>query len=72
MCDCLGLLTVSTRCARVGLDGFLYLVDGERQMVDFQKAAIQKPELIQRLRTFGGQPVQEYLDYVEGWRTILP
>jgi hypothetical protein len=56
----------------VGLDGFLYLVDGERQMVDFQKAAIQKPELIQRLRTFGGQPVQEYLDYVEGWRTILP
>jgi hypothetical protein len=55
----------------VGLEGFLYLTDGESQMVDFQKAALQKTELIQRLRTFGGQPVQEYLDYVESWKRIL-
>ena len=66
------IVTVAVRCARVGgLEGFLYLVDGEKEMLDFQKAAIAKPELIAKLRTFGGQPVQEYLDYVEGWKKIL-
>jgi len=49
------VLTVSTRCVRVGgLEGFLYLVDGEKEMSNFQKSAIEKPELISRLRTFGG------------------
>lgn len=67
------ILTVSVRCARVGgLEGFLYLVDGEKEMENFQKAALAKPELIAKLRTFGGQPVQEYLDYVEGWKNNLP
>ena len=65
------LLTVTTRCARVGLNGFLYLTDGEKQIVDFQKEALQKSELIKRLRTYGGQPVQEWLDYVESWKEIL-
>ncbi len=66
------ILTVSTRSVRAGgLEGFLYLTDGEKEIVDFQKAAVEKPELIQKLRTYGGQPVQEYLDYVEGWQSFL-
>jgi hypothetical protein len=65
------LLTVTTRCARVGLDGFLYLTNGEKEMLDFQKATLQKTELIQRLRTYGGQPVQEFLDHVESWKCII-
>jgi len=66
------ILTVAVRCARVDdLEGFLYLVDGEKEMLDFQKAAIAKPELISKLRTYGGKPVQEYLDYVEGWKKVL-
>jgi hypothetical protein len=28
-------------------------------------------ELRKKLRTYGGQPVQEYLDYVESWRKII-
>jgi hypothetical protein len=32
---------------------------------------LAKPELITKLRTFGGQPVQEYLDFVEGWKKVL-
>jgi hypothetical protein len=66
------ILTVGARCVRVGgLEGFLYLTDGEREMVDFQKAALEKIELRQRLRSFGGQPVQEFLDRVESWQRII-
>ncbi len=65
------LLTVTTRCARAGADGFLYLTDGASQMLDFQKAAVGRVELIKKLRTYGGQPVQEFLDRVESWQKIL-
>jgi hypothetical protein len=66
------LLTVTTRCARVGgIDGFLYLTDGEKEMLDFQKAAIEKTDLRQRLRTYGGEPVQEFLDRVASWEKIF-
>ncbi|MCW4003086.1 MAG: hypothetical protein NWE95_04140 [Candidatus Bathyarchaeota archaeon] len=65
------LLTVSTRCARVGVDGFLYLTDGEKQMLNFQKAALANAELRQRLRTYGGQPVGEFLGWVASWRKSL-
>jgi hypothetical protein len=65
------LLTVSVRCARAGANGFLYLTDGERQITDFQKAAVGVVELRRRLRTYGGQPVQEFLDAVEGWQKII-
>lgn len=65
------LLTVSVRCARAGANGFLYLTDGEKQITDFQKAAVEMVELRQRLRTYGGQPVQEFLDAVEGWQKII-
>ena len=65
------LLTVSTRCARVGLDGFLYLTDGEKEMLDFQKAALEKDELRERLRTYGGEPVHEFLDWVSSWKEIV-
>jgi hypothetical protein len=65
------LLTVSTRCARAGVDGFLYLTDGESQMLNFQKAALANAELRQRLRTYGGQPVGEFLGWVGSWRKSL-
>ncbi len=66
------LLTVTTRCARVGgVDGFVYLSDGEKEMQDFQKAALEKTDLRKKLRTFGGQPVTEFLDWVEGWKNII-
>jgi hypothetical protein len=65
------VLTVSTRCVRVGgLEGFLYLVDGEKEMSNFQKSVTEKSDLIARLRTFGGQPVQEYLDFIENWKKL--
>jgi hypothetical protein len=65
------LLTVTVRCARVGTEGFLYLTDGESQMVDFQKNAIKDSALISRLRSFGGVPVQEVLDKIEEWRNVV-
>jgi hypothetical protein len=65
------LLTVTVRCARAGVNGFLYLTDGDSQIRDFQKAAVGMVELRQRLRTYGGQPVQEFLDVVEGWQKII-
>ena len=65
------LLTVSVRCARAGAEGFLYLTDGGSQMRDFQKAALAQTQLREKLRTYGGQPVQEYLDYVASWKSIV-
>ena len=65
------LLTVSVRCSRAGADGFLYLTDNARQILDFQKAAVEKVELRERLRSYGGQPVQEVLDLVAGWEKIV-
>jgi hypothetical protein len=65
------LLTVSVRCARAGADGFSYLTEGASQIQGFQKAAIAQNQLIDKLRTYGGQPVQEFLDYVEGWKDII-
>jgi hypothetical protein len=62
------LLTVSVRCARVGAEGFLYLTEGASQIRNFQKEAIAQTALIQKLRTYGGQPVQEFLDRIEGWK----
>ncbi len=63
------LLTVSVRCARAGADGFLYLTEGASQIRDFQKSATAQTQLIQKLRTYGGQPVQEFLNDVEKWKT---
>ena len=66
------ILTVTARCARVGgLDGFLYLTDGEREMLDFQKAAVENTQLREKLKTYGGQPVQEFLDRVASWEKIV-
>jgi hypothetical protein len=28
-------------------------------------------ELREKLRTYGGHPVQEFLDYVESWKKIV-
>jgi hypothetical protein len=66
------LPTVTARCARVGgIDGFLYLTDGEKEMVDFQKAAVSNTTLRTKLRSYGGQPVQEFLDRVADWEKIV-
>jgi hypothetical protein len=65
------LLTVSARCARAGADGFLYLADGASQLQGFQKAAFAKTELREKLRSYGDHPVQEFLDYVASWKSIV-
>ncbi len=65
------LLTVSVRCARAGADGILYLTDNAGQITDFQKAAVGNRQLRERLRTYGGRPVQEALDYIAGWEKII-
>jgi hypothetical protein len=65
------LLTVTARCARAGVDGFIYLSDGEKEMLDFQKAAVANAPLREKLRTFGGVPVQEFLDQVASWEKIV-
>jgi glycosyltransferase involved in cell wall biosynthesis len=65
------LLTVSVRCARTGIDGILYLVNGADEMRDFQKAAVDKVELRKRLESYGGQPVQEVLGLVKNWEKIV-
>jgi len=64
------LLAVSVRCARAGADGFLYLTDGAGQIQAFQQSTVEMSPLIEKLRSYGGEPVQEYLDYVENWRKI--
>ena len=64
------LLTVSARIARAGADGFLYLTERASQIEGFQKKATEMKELHERLRTYGGQPVQEFLDRVKSWEKI--
>lgn len=61
------LLTVSVRCARAGVDWILYLASGTSQIRDFQKATVDKGDLRQRLKSYGGQPVKEFLDLVRNW-----
>ena len=65
------LLTVSARMARAGVDGLLYLTEKASQITDFQKAAVDKVDLRQTLRSYGGQPVQEFLDRVQSWEKIV-
>ena len=65
------LLTVSVRCARTGIEGILYLANGASQIKDFQKAAVDKVELRQRLKSYDGEPVQEVLDLVKSWEKIV-
>ncbi len=65
------ILTVSVRCARAGADGFLYLTDGASQMLDYQKAVVADTQLRERLRSYGGKPVQEVLDRVASWEKIV-
>lgn len=66
------LLTVSVRCARVGgMDGFVYLSDGQKEMTDFQKAAVANTALREKLQTFGGEPVQQFLARVASWEPLF-
>jgi glycosyltransferase involved in cell wall biosynthesis len=65
------VLTMSVRCARAGIDGILYLASGPSQIRDFQKAAVDKVELRERLKSYGGQPVQEVLGLVKSWEEIV-
>jgi hypothetical protein len=41
------------------------------QIRDFQKAAVDKVEFRQRLKSYGDQPVQEVLDLVKSWEKIV-
>ena len=65
------LLTVTTRIARAGAEGFLYLIERASQVRDFQKAAAEQVDLRERLKTYGGKPVQEVLDLVSGWKKMM-
>lgn len=66
------ILTVTVRCARVGgIDGFVYLSDGEKEMQNFQKAAVENTALRSKLSTFGGEPVQQFLSAVDGWQKLF-
>jgi len=65
------LLTVSARCARVGIDGILYLTEKASQQTDFQKAALTQKDLIERLKNYGGQQVQELLERITSWEKII-
>jgi hypothetical protein len=65
------LLTVTARSARAGADGFLFLTDSGKEMVDFQKAVVAETTVRERLRSYGGQPVQEVLDRVASWEETI-
>jgi len=65
------LLMVSARIARAGADGILYLTEKASQAQDFQRAAVDNIELRQRLKSYGGKPVQEVLDLVSRWERIV-
>ena len=66
------ILTVTARCARVGgIDGFVYLSDGEKEMTAFQKAAVENTALRTKLRSFGGDPVAEFLGRVASWEALF-
>ena len=62
------LLTVSVRCGRAGIDGILYLADKASQLWDFQKAAVDRVELRQKLKSYG---CQEVLDFFASWEKIV-
>jgi hypothetical protein len=62
------LLTVSVRCGRAGVDGILYLTDKASQLWDFQKAAVDRVELRQKLKTYG---CQEVLDFFASWEKVV-
>ena len=65
------LLTTSVRCARTGIDGILYFAAGASKLLDFQKKVVNNFELRKRLRSYGGQPVQEVLDLVNNWEKLI-
>jgi hypothetical protein len=66
------ILTVTARCARVGgIDGFVYLSDGEKEMTAFQKATVENTALLTKLRSFGGDPVQQFLGRVASWEALF-
>ena len=62
------LLKVSVRTGRTGIDGIIYLSDTVDHMIDFQKAAVDRVELRDELKTYGCQPV---LDLVDKWEKIV-
>jgi hypothetical protein len=65
------LLMVSARIARAGADGILYLTETAAQAKEFQKGVVDSIELRQRLKSYGGKPVQEMIDLVSRWERIV-
>ncbi len=65
------LMTVTVRCARAGADGFLYLAEGDKEMATFQKSVVENNVLRERLKSFGGAPVQEVVERFENWKGLF-
>ena len=49
----------------------MYLTEKASQIGDFQKAAVGMVDLRDRLKTYGGRPVQEVLDLVTDWQKLV-
>jgi hypothetical protein len=64
------LLTVSARVARAGADGILFLAEKVSQIEEFQRAAVGNIQLRERLKTYGGRQVQEFLDLISRWEKL--
>ena len=62
------LVTLSVRAGRTGIDGLVFLTDKASQMVDFQKAVVDRIALRQQLKTYG---CQEVLDFFASWEKIV-
>lgn len=62
------LLKVSVRTGRTGIDGIIYLTDTVDHMTEFQKAAVDRVELRDELKTYGCQPV---LDLITRWEKLV-
>ncbi|HUU87985.1 MAG TPA: hypothetical protein VMX17_09540, partial [Candidatus Glassbacteria bacterium] len=61
----------SVRCARTGIDGILYFATGTKKLLDFQKGVVNNLGLRRRLKSYGGQPVQEVLDLINKWEQLI-
>jgi hypothetical protein len=62
------LLTTSVRTGRTGIDGILYLADTAQHIREFQKSAVDRVELRDKLKSYGCQQV---LDLVNRWEKIV-
>jgi hypothetical protein len=65
------LLTVTVRCARAEPEGFLYLTDSAQQILNYQNQVVDNTALRNKLKDYGGKPVQDVLQQVASWEKII-